>query len=117
MDDRSPGVRSHSAHPNQRAAGASVKTPGAEKRLIAVKTPEIIDSARYQRFNPISPRDNPAISQTTATALDVTQSQVTTGDWLFAEQPNGLDAITKTESNPAATAHAPNTKARKRVAL
>lgn len=80
-------------------------------KLIAVKTPEIIASARFHRFNAIRPRDKPAISQTTATTLDVTQSHVTTEDWLFAEHPKGLDAITKTDSNTAATAHAPKIKA------
>jgi hypothetical protein len=41
----------------------------------------------------------------------VTQSHVTTGDSLFAEQPKGLDAITKTESKTAAKAHTPKTRA------
>ena len=116
MDDRSPGVRSHNAHANQNAAGPSVKIPRKEMRLTAVKTPEIIASARYHRFKAIRHGVKPATSQTTAIPLDVTQSHVTKGDPLVAEQPNGLEAITKTESNTAATAHAPKTQARTRVA-
>jgi hypothetical protein len=109
MDDRSAGVRSHRAHANQNAAGASVKIPRKEKRLTAVKTPEIIASARFHRFHAIRHGDKPAISQTTAITLEVTQSHVTPEDALFAEQPHGLEAITKTESTTAATAHAPKT--------
>jgi hypothetical protein len=93
-----------------------VKIPRKEKRLTAVKTPAIIASARFHRFHTIRHGDKPATSQTTAITLDVTQSHVTTGDALFAEQPHGLEAITKTESNTAATAHAPKTKARTWVA-
>jgi hypothetical protein len=85
-------------------------------RLNAVKSPETIASARFQRFNAIRPKDKPARSQATAITLEVTQSQVTTGDPLLAEQPKGLDAITKTESNTAAKAHAPKTNARTLVA-
>lgn len=43
--------------------------------------------------------------------LDVIQSQVTTGDSLLAEQPHGLEAITKTDSSTTARAHAPKKKA------
>jgi hypothetical protein len=46
----------------------------------------------------------------------VTQSHVTTGDALLAEQPKGLEAITKTDSNSAAKAHTPKTKAMTLVA-
>jgi hypothetical protein len=116
MDDRSAGVLSHSEHANQNAAGASVKIPRKEMRLTAVKTPEIIASARFHRFHAIRHGDKPATSQTPAITLDVTQSHVTRGVSLLAEQPKGLETITKTESNTAATAHAPKTKARTWVA-
>jgi hypothetical protein len=111
MDDRSPGVRSHSAQANQNAAGATVKIPRKEMRLTAVKTPEMIASARNHRFQASKHGDKPATSQTTAMTLEVTQSQFTTADPLLAEQPKGLDAITNTDSNSAATAHAPKTNA------
>ncbi len=67
---------------------------------------------RQRQFPPF-PCDQ-AHRQATASqtaAIDVTQSQVTTGESLFAEQPHGLDAITKTDSSTAANAHAPKTKA------
>ena len=89
-----------------------MKTPTAEMRLNAVNRPEIIASARFHRFHAIKPMLKPAASQTAAINLEVTQSHVTSGVSLLAEQPQGLEAITKTESNTAATAHAPKTKAR-----
>ena len=50
-------------------------------------------------------------SPTAATARDVTQSQVTTGESLLVEQPHGLDAITKTDMRTAIRAAAPKKKA------
>jgi len=112
IDDRSPGVRSQSAQPNQNAAGARVKTPTEEMRLTAVKRPAIIASARFHRLNATRHTDKPAISQTTAITLEVTQSQVTMcGSGPLAKQPQGLDAITRAESNSAAKAQTPKTNA------
>jgi hypothetical protein len=111
MDDRRPCAHSHKAHANQNAAGAIVKTPTTEITLTAISGAEMTANGSFHRFHAIRHTAKPAASQTAAITLDVTQSQVTTGESLFAEQPHGLEAITKTDSSTAANAHAPKTKA------
>lgn len=61
-------------------------------------------NANHHPFHEIRQTAKPPASQTPAITLDVTQSQVTVGDSLFAEHPHGLDDITKTDSSTAATA-------------
>ena len=111
MDDRRPCAQSQSAHANQNAAGASVKTPMTEIRLTATSGAEMIANGSFHRFQEIKHTAKAATSQTTAIALEVIQSQVTTGELLFAEHPHGRDAITKTDSSTAPKAQAPKTEA------
>jgi hypothetical protein len=110
MGDRRPCAHSQSAHANQNAAGARVKTPTTEIMLIATSGADMIANGSFHCFHEIQHTADAATSQTVAITLEVAQSQ-TMGDSLLAEQPHGLDAITKTDSSTAARAHAPNTKA------
>jgi hypothetical protein len=111
MEKRLPCAHNHNAHPNHNAAGASEKTPTTEIRLIAKSGAEMIANSNFHRFHDTKHTAKAAVSHAAATTLDVIQSQVTTGDSLFAEQPQGLEANTKTDSRTAARAAAPNTKA------
>jgi hypothetical protein len=88
-----------------------VKTPMTEIMLTATSGAEMIANGSFHRFQEIKHTANAAMSQTAAIALEVTQSQVTTGESLLAEHPHGLDAITKTDSSTAPNAQAPKTKA------
>jgi hypothetical protein len=56
-------------------------------------------------------RASAATSHTAATHLEVTQSQLTTVDGPDTEQPQGLEAITNTESSAARNARMPKTSA------
>jgi len=98
--NRLPRVHSHSAHANQKAAGAIAKTPITEIRLTAISGAEMIASDSFHRCHAIRHTARPAASQTAAITLDVTQSQVTTGDSLFAEQLQGLDVLTCLADGP-----------------
>jgi hypothetical protein len=81
-------------------------------RLTAISGVEMIANSSLRRFHTIRHTAKPAASQTAAITLDVTQSQVTTTEPSeVIEQPHGLDAITKTDSNSAPKAPAPNTNA------
>jgi hypothetical protein len=111
MEERLPCAHNHNAHPNHNAAGASEKTPITEIRLIATSGAEMIANSNFHRFHETKQTAKAAASQTAAITLDVIQSQVTTGDSLFAEQPQGLDAITKTDSRTAPRAPTPKAKA------
>jgi hypothetical protein len=58
-----------------------------------------------------------ATSHIAATHLDVTQSQLTSVDWLDIEQPHGLEPITKTENSAASSANSANASAIRLVVL
>jgi hypothetical protein len=109
--DGRPSVHNHMAHPNHSAAGVSTKTPIAETNPIGSSRAEMMASGSFQRFQATRQMARPVASQMAATTREVIQSQVTTGDSLVAEQPHGLDAMTKTESRTANTAAAAKAKA------
>ena len=115
IEVRRPCAHCHRAHANQNAAGASEKTPITEIRLTASSGAEITASGKVHRLKAIRQTTKAATNQTAAITLDVTQSQVTPVVSLLAEQPQGLDAITKTDSTTAANAHAPKTTAMRLV--
>ena len=98
-----------------------MNTPSTEITLAASSDTEMIANGSFHRFHAIMHTARPAASQTPAISLDVAQSQVTTEESLFAEQPHGLDPIANAESSTAASAHTPKTKAMtwvaRRVAL
>jgi hypothetical protein len=83
--------------------------------LAASSGREIAANAEVHRFHEITQTAHAATSHIAATHLDVTQSQVTAGESLDAEQPHGLEAMTKTESRAANSARAANTRAMKLV--
>lgn len=87
-------LHSHSAQPNQKAAGASVKTPANDTKLKASRSADTAASAIAHRFTEMRKITRLAPSHTPATHLDVTQSQLTVGEPLDIEHPHGLDAIT-----------------------
>src|ERR1700687_4343628 len=102
IEYRWPCAHCHRAHANQNAEGASEKTPITEIRLTASSGAEITPSGKVHRLKAIRQTTKAATNQTAAITLDVTQSQVTPVVSLLAEQPHGLDAITKTDSSTAA---------------
>jgi hypothetical protein len=71
----------------------------------------MIARGSFHLLHEITHTPRAAASQAAATNLEVTQSQVTSGDSLFAEQPHGLDANTNTDSNTTAKAAALKTVA------
>ncbi len=104
-------LKSHNAQQSQRAAGASVNTPADEIRLNARRGTATTTRARVHRLHDIAVMPRAATSQSPATHLDVTQSQVTTEDALDVEHPHGREAITKTEPRAATRPSAANPRA------
>jgi hypothetical protein len=72
-------------------------------------------SAIVHRFHEIAAIATATISQAAPIHLDVTQSQLTVGEALDADQPNGRLIITNTDSRAARNAKAANPSAMVRV--
>jgi hypothetical protein len=92
-----------------------VKIPITEITLNAMSGSDMAANASVHRFNETRQMASATTSQAAANHRDVTQSQLTTGDWLDTEQPHGLDHMTNTESRAASSARAANPSAMKVV--
>jgi hypothetical protein len=81
-----------------------VKTPRNDSRLNPSNGSEMAASATVHRFQEITEIPSATTNQTAPNTRDVTQSQLTVGESLVIEQPQGLETITNTDRMAASMA-------------